>query len=35
MAEIDAALQAAEAAPWPEPAAAYDDIMNTGAGVWR
>ncbi len=34
-AEIDAALQAATAAPWPEPAAAYEDIMNTGAGVWR
>ena len=34
-AEIAAALQAAEAAPWPSAAAAYDDIMNTGAGVWR
>ncbi len=34
-AEIDAALAAAAAAPWPEPAAAYEDIMNTGAGVWR
>ena len=34
-AEIDAALAAASAAPWPEPAAAYEDIMNTGAGVWR
>ena len=34
-AEIDGALQAAEAAPWPEAAAAYDDIMNSGAGVWK
>jgi pyruvate dehydrogenase E1 component alpha subunit len=34
-AEIDAALDAAAAAPWPETAAAYEDIMNTGAGVWR
>jgi pyruvate dehydrogenase E1 component alpha subunit len=34
-AEIDAALAAAAAAAWPEPAAAYEDIMNTGAGVWR
>jgi len=34
-AEIDAALEVATAAPWPEAAAAYEDIMNTGAGVWR
>jgi pyruvate dehydrogenase E1 component alpha subunit len=34
-AEIDAALEAAAAAPWPEPATAYEDIMNTGTGVWR
>ena len=34
-AEIDSALQAAEAAPWPEASAAYDDIMNSGAGVWK
>lgn len=34
-AEIDAALEAAAVAPWPETAAAYEDIMNTGAGVWR
>ena len=33
--EIDAALAQAEAAPWPEVAAAYEDIMDTGAGVWR
>ena len=35
LAEIDAALQAAEAAPWPEAGAAYEDIMNSGAGVWK
>lgn len=34
-AEIDAALRAAQAAPWPEARAAYDDIMDSGAGVWR
>lgn len=34
-AEIDAALATAQAAPWPEAQAAYDDIMDTGAGVWR
>ena len=33
-AEIDAALQIAEAAPWPVTADAYEDIMTTGAGVW-
>jgi pyruvate dehydrogenase E1 component alpha subunit len=34
-AEIDAALAAAEAAPWPEPHEAYADVQNTGAGQWR
>ena len=34
-AEIDTALRTAQDAPWPEPSAAYDDIMDTGAGVWR
>ena len=34
-AEIEHALQVAEDAPWPEAAAAYDDIMNSGAGVWK
>ena len=33
--EIEAALAQAESAPWPEPAAAYSDIQNTGAGQWR
>jgi pyruvate dehydrogenase E1 component alpha subunit len=35
LAEIDNALQVAAAAPWPEAAAAYEDIMNSGNGVWR
>jgi len=35
LAEIRHALAQAEAAPWPEPAAAYEEVMNTGAGVWR
>ncbi|MEP7297934.1 MAG: thiamine pyrophosphate-dependent dehydrogenase E1 component subunit alpha [Burkholderiales bacterium] len=35
-AEIAAALAAAEAAPWPTPAAAYQDVMTTaGAGPWH
>lgn len=33
--EIAGALAAAEAAPWPVAADAYEDIQNTGAGVWR
>jgi TPP-dependent pyruvate/acetoin dehydrogenase alpha subunit len=32
--EIQAALDAAEAAPFPAPAEAYTDIADTGAGVW-
>ena len=34
-AEIERALQVAEAAPWPEVSAAYEDILNTGAGMWQ
>lgn len=34
-AEIDEALRVAAAAPWPDGAAAYEDIMDTGTGVWR
>jgi pyruvate dehydrogenase E1 component alpha subunit len=34
-AEIDTALRRAQDAPWPDASAAYDDIMDTGAGVWR
>ncbi len=34
-AEVVAALAAAEAAPWPDAAAAYTDVQTTGAGVWR
>jgi acetoin:2,6-dichlorophenolindophenol oxidoreductase subunit alpha len=33
-AEIANALAVAEAAPWPVVADAYEDIMNTGVGVW-
>jgi TPP-dependent pyruvate/acetoin dehydrogenase alpha subunit len=35
LAEIAHALEIAEAAPWPEASAAYDNVMNSGAGVWR
>jgi pyruvate dehydrogenase E1 component alpha subunit len=34
-AEIETALAAARAAPWPEPAEAYADVQDTGAGQWR
>ena len=34
-AEIDAALHAAEAAPWPDASHAYEDVVTTGAGVWQ
>jgi len=34
-AEIEAALAHADAAPWPEPSEAFDDIVSTGAGAWR
>ena len=33
--EIAAAMATAEAAPWPEPADAYQDVIDTGAGTWR
>jgi TPP-dependent pyruvate/acetoin dehydrogenase alpha subunit len=33
--EIEAALAAARAAPWPEPAEAYADVQDTGTGQWR
>jgi pyruvate dehydrogenase E1 component alpha subunit len=33
--EIAQALAAAEAAPWPAPEAAFDDVIGTGAGTWR
>ena len=34
-AEVDAAVAVADAAPWPQEAAAYTDIQDTGAGRWR
>ncbi|MBS0316595.1 MAG: thiamine pyrophosphate-dependent dehydrogenase E1 component subunit alpha [Proteobacteria bacterium] len=34
-AEIAHALAAAEAAPWPEAGAAYEQVQDTGAGMWR
>ncbi len=33
--ELAAALDAAEAAPWPSPEAAFEDVITTGAGQWR
>jgi TPP-dependent pyruvate/acetoin dehydrogenase alpha subunit len=34
LAEVEEALAAADAAPWPEPAAAFEDIQDVGAGQW-
>jgi acetoin:2,6-dichlorophenolindophenol oxidoreductase subunit alpha len=34
-AEIDAVLAFAEASPWPVASDAYQDIINTGSGVWQ
>ena len=34
-AEIEAALACADAAPWPEAADAFEDIVSTGAGQWQ
>jgi pyruvate dehydrogenase E1 component alpha subunit len=34
-AEVEAALAAANAAPWPEAGAAFSDVQTTGAGQWR
>jgi len=33
--EIQAALAAANEAPWPDAAAAFTDVQDTGAGQWR
>ena len=33
-AEVAAAVRTASAAPWPQPAGAYTDIQDTGAGQW-
>ena len=34
-AELARSIEAAAAAPWPAPEAAYTDIQDVGAGVWR
>jgi TPP-dependent pyruvate/acetoin dehydrogenase alpha subunit len=33
--EVRRAVQAASAAPWPEPGDAYRDVQDTGGGQWR
>jgi TPP-dependent pyruvate/acetoin dehydrogenase alpha subunit len=33
--EVQRALDAAASAPWPDPADAYTDILDTGRGRWR
>ncbi len=33
--EIARALVAADAAPWPQPAAAFEDVISSGDGQWR
>ncbi|MFM1987436.1 MAG: hypothetical protein RJA99_393 [Pseudomonadota bacterium] len=34
-AELARAIEAAAAAPWPDPQAAWTDVQDVGAGVWR
>lgn len=34
VAEVQAALDAASAAPWPDAGAAFTDVQTTGAGTW-
>lgn len=34
-AEVHAALAAADAAPWPEAAAAFTDVQTLGEGQWK
>lgn len=34
-AEVEAALEAADAAPWPDDSAAFTDVQTTGAGQWH
>ena len=33
--ETEIALAVAKGSPWPEPAAAYEDVMDSGAGRWK
>jgi TPP-dependent pyruvate/acetoin dehydrogenase alpha subunit len=33
--EVAAAVAAADAAPWPQAQAAFEDVQTTGAGTWR
>lgn len=33
-AEVAQSMRDADAAPWPDPAAAYTDIQSTGEGQW-
>ncbi len=33
--EVEVALAIAKSSPWPEPASAYEDIMDSGKGRWR
>ena len=33
--ETEVALAIAKSSPWPDPAAAYEDVMNSGAGQWK
>ena len=33
--EVKRAMQVAAEAPWPKPAQAYEQVQDTGAGLWR
>lgn len=34
LSEVRAAVEAADAAPWPQAGAAFTDVQSTGAGTW-
>jgi TPP-dependent pyruvate/acetoin dehydrogenase alpha subunit len=33
--EVAAAVETANAAPWPDPGAAFEDIQDIGSGRWH
>ena len=33
--ETEVALAVAKSSPWPDPATAYEDVIDSGAGQWR
>ena len=33
--EVEVALAIARSSPWPDPATAYEDVMDSGKGQWK